>query len=101
MTINEHMTEIASKPVEDWDAETGIEDATGTIYRISLYYEETEDGIIWTDKFAEFMSDPNASKITGIVVGCWGDISVPDTSAPVVEAIVSACDRLPDLKAIF
>ncbi len=104
MSFYEHITDFAGLPVVDWERETGIADPTGALYRVSLSYEEEEGGMRWTDKFAGFMDDPAVESIPGIVVGQWGteaygrgDIS----SAPVVEALVAARDRLPNLTAIF
>ncbi len=102
MTIEEHATHFAGKPVVDWNPEAGIQDPAGTIYRVSLSYDEGDEGQRWTDKFAAFLDDPAASQITGIVVGTWISLRAPeDDSGQVVEALVAARDRLPNLQAIF
>lgn len=103
MTIEEHATEFAGKPVEDWDPDTGIADPTGTIYRIYLDYDESNQGLSWRNKFATFLDDPAASQITGLIVGDWQQWNTgPDeSSAPIVEALVAARDRLPNLTALF
>jgi len=68
-----------------------------------LSYEEGEEGQRWTDKFAAFLDDPSSNRVSGIVIGDWGVLSsaTDETSAPVVEALVAARDRLPNLRAIF
>ena len=104
MTIDEHATHFAGKPVVDWDEEAGIQDPSGRSYRVSLAYDEAEAGQRWTDKFAVFMDDPAASQITGLVIGDWGQpdmTAVGSDSQPVVEALVAARDRLSNLRAIF
>jgi hypothetical protein len=101
VTINEHATDFAGKPVVDWDPETGIEDPTGTIYRITLSYDEAEDDQVWTDKLALFLDDPASSQVVGIVVGEWEEAYEDGSSQLVVEALVAARDRLPNLRAIF
>ncbi len=102
MTIEEHATHFAGKPVVGWDPEAGIQDPTGTIYRVSLSYDEADEGQRWTDKFAAFLDDPASSQITGIVVGTWDSSGASeDDSRQVVEALVAARDRLPNLQAIF
>ena len=102
MTIEEHATHFAGKPVVGWDPEAGIQDPTGTIYRVSLSYAEADEGQRWTDKFAAFLDDPASSQITGIVVGTWDSSGASeDDSRQVVEALVSARDRVPNLQAIF
>jgi hypothetical protein len=99
MLFNEHVTQFAGKPVVDWPPESPIADPDQVIYRVSLSWEDQDSGLKWTDRFAEFLDDPAATRTTGIVVGPWGfwDVSV----AGVVEALVTARDRLPNLSAIF
>jgi hypothetical protein len=101
--IYEHITNFAGKPVTDWEAQSGIQDPEGVCYALRLSYEEAEEGRRWTDKFAAFLDDPSSNQISGIVIGDWGLLSsaMDDTSAPVVEALVSARDRLPKLRAVF
>jgi hypothetical protein len=109
MAIYEHATEFAGKLVVDWDADTGIYkpntiyDPAEAVYAIRLDYEEERAGQHWTDKFALFLDDPAVSQVTGIVVGNypqWHE-RTPANSAPIVEALVAAQDRLPNLTAIF
>ena len=104
MTIGEHATHFAGKPVVDWEPESGIQDPAGTNFRVSLSWDEAQEGQHWTDKFAAFLDDPAADQVTGIVVGA-GDWLVTfqrgGHSGPVVEALVAARDRLPNLQAIF
>ncbi len=101
--IYEHITNFAGKPVKDWEAQSGIQDPEGACYALRLSYEEAEEGRRWTDKFAAFLDDPSSNRVSGIVIGDWGLLSsaMDETSAPVVEALVAARDRLPELRAIF
>src|SRR5579871_2482328 len=99
--ISEHVEEFAGKPVVEWDAKTGITDPEGKHYRITLDYDESKEGTEWTDKFAAFLDDPNAARVTGLVVGGWADDMFNEESTPIMEAIVAARDRLPNLKALF
>jgi hypothetical protein len=101
VTINEHATDFAGRPVEEWDPETGIEDPTGTIYRITLSYDEADEDQLWTDKLALFLDDPASSQVVGIVVGAWEEAHEGGGAQAVVEALVAARDRLPNLQAIF
>lgn len=102
MTFYEHIAEFAGKPVQDWTADTGIANPEGTVYRIALDWDENEAGQTWTDKLASFLEDPSSERVTGLVVGPWdGLFEMAGDAAAVVEAIVSARDRLPDLTAIF
>ena len=101
MTIEEHATHFAGKPVVDWDAAAGLTDPEGTIYRVGLSYDEADAGQRWTDRLAQLLADPGAARLGGLVVGYWDILNQEPTSAPVVEALVAARDRLPALRALF
>jgi hypothetical protein len=98
--IHDKLTAFAGKPVVEWEEGTALKDAAATIYRISLDYDEHEKGMTWCDKFSSFLKDPSIQQITGLVVGEWGE-AFTESSAPIVEAIVSAREQLPNLTAIF
>lgn len=101
MTFDEHVNEFAGKPVVTWEHGKALDKSPDTIYRISLEWEEGEEKLSWADKFAEFLEQPDVDKITGLVVGAWDwSFGGENSSAAVVEALVSARKRLPLLKAI-
>ena len=100
--INEHAREFAGKPVREWEPGDAIADPTGSVYRIALSDEQSDKGTTWREKFTDFLSQPAASEVTGIVVGVWGDTSEGELQADaVVEALVAARAELPNLKALF
>jgi hypothetical protein len=98
--INEHAEEFAGKPVKQWEPGEAIADPGGTAYRIAVSYDDP--GNAWSEKFAAFLSQPNASEVTGFVVGMWGDTfeGKLDPDALVAE-VVGAREKLPNLKALF
>src|SRR5688572_2707649 len=100
MAIYEHIQKFAGKPVEDWALGTAIN--PDVIYRVSIDYDEAEDGLSWLDKFSDFLSAPNVGQTTGLVIGQW-DMSwgQDNNSDRVVEALVTAHDQLPNLTALF
>jgi hypothetical protein len=130
MSIYEHMTEFAGQPVVDWAPEAEADITGGVAYRLSVSWEEAQEGQQWTDKLAGFLSslglrrpaaqqpppgtdpswtgklarfldDPEARHVTGLVVGSWGwQITDSDTSV-LVEPLVAARDRLPALRTLF
>jgi predicted DNA-binding WGR domain protein len=73
------------------------------IYRIGLTYsEEDDERKSLTDKLAVFLEEPAAEQSQGLVIGTWGGVdSVDQTSGPIVEALVAARDKLPNLKHLF
>ena len=100
MTIQAHLQEFAGKPVVNWEEEYILADPQTTLPRISLDYDEYDQDKKWLDKFAMFLEDPNVAQMTGLVVGAW-DFENNDDSSGIVEALVVARDRLPNLTAIF
>jgi hypothetical protein len=69
---------------------------------VSLVYDAAESGQQWSDCFAELLDHPGAEALEGIVVGTWGEMFDDQEEATrVVEALVAARDRLPQLRAIF
>lgn len=98
--INEHVATFAGLPVVDWEPGTTL--APGTVPRVSLTYDEAEEGQHWVDKFAALLAEPAAATLTGLVVGPWDESTASeDTSAAVVEALVNARRQLPRLRALF
>ncbi|HEY7310228.1 MAG TPA: STM4015 family protein [Gemmataceae bacterium] len=90
----------AAKPSRKKKATAG---ALPVIYRIRLTYsEEDDERMSLTDKLGVFLEDPAAEQAQGLVIGTWGGVdSVDQTSGPIVEALVTARDKLPNLKHLF
>ena len=101
MSIYDHVEEFAGKPVIEWKPSMAIADPAGSAYRIAVDYEEAEGGESWEDRFDAFMSQPEASRVTAIVVGVWGDTGPLDDSTDVVDTLAAARRKLRDLKALF
>jgi hypothetical protein len=98
MSIEDHASEFAGLPVQDYDPEAGIDDPSGTIYRLSLDWE-AEESI--TDLLARFLEEPDVGQSRGIVIGAWQGDDSGVGSDTIVEALVAARERLPALRALF
>jgi hypothetical protein len=102
--ISEHVDTFFGSPVEDYDREAGIEDPAGKAYRLSLLegYDAAERGEKLTDVLAQFVDDPAASRVRGLVIGYWEDVFSDAAGAErIVTALVAARDRLAALRALF
>jgi predicted DNA-binding WGR domain protein len=76
--------------------------AASVIYRLLLTYDQEEQQKSLTDILAAFLAEPAAETVTGLVIGHWGGIDAVDqSSAPIIEALVAARDKLPNLKHLF
>jgi hypothetical protein len=101
MTISAHLTTFAGQAVQDWQPDGGPIDPA-IFYRVSVGYNEAQRGQLWSDRFAELLDHPGAEGLKGIVVGAWGEMfDEQEEATRVVEALVAARDRLPQLRAIF
>ena len=102
MTFYEHITEFAGKPVVDWDSESSAEALEGVTVRIGVDWDEYEEGVKWIDKFAAYLDHPASAKATGLVVGAWDGLAeMAGDPNLVVEAIVSARERLTNLTSLY
>jgi hypothetical protein len=94
--IGEHKTDFAGFPVLDWQPGQSLPDKA--LPRLILDYDS--DGK-WSDLLAELLQMPGADQLIGLVVGNWQGSEFGISSEPVVEALVVAGERLPDLKVLF
>jgi len=102
MASYHNVTEFAGKVVVDWDPAETVTDPADPIYRIALDYESGQRGTTWPDKFSAFLEHSASKGATGLVVGIWESWTRQQELADrVVEAIVSAREKLPDLTAIY
>ncbi len=101
MAIYEHVTEFAGKPVIDYEPEAGIRDPAKYHYRIGFGYEAYEAEEPLTNRIAAFLDEPDVDNITGIVIGAWEEVGTGTGSGSIVEALVAAKQKLPNLKAVF
>ncbi|ONH28640.1 STM4015 family protein [Pseudofrankia asymbiotica] len=112
MTINEHLTEFAGKPVANFRHEhdgessddhygSGSSDvppsAGDVAWRLGTWF----DGPDFGDVFRKFLEEVETAEVTHLIIGYWGASydkgSVPDP----VELLVGAANRLPVLRAVF
>ncbi len=99
MTIMAHLTEFAGFRVTLWQPGDPLGDPATTIHRIAVEYDEEGS---WADKLSAFLALPGVEQTQGLVVGLWdGEAGTGVSPQPMVEALVTAHDRLPRLRALF
>ncbi len=69
--------------------------------RIAVDWEAHEAGQTFDDLFGQFLADAGSAGMRALVIGDWGGTGEGNGSEPVVEALVSARDKLPNLRALF
>ncbi len=99
--ISEHATEWLGFPVELFDekrSETGVSDYNQTIYRIALDWDSEAD---FPTLFSRFLSNPASAQTPAIIIGQFHGDDPGTGSEEVVQLLVSAQAKLPDLRGIF
>ncbi|GGQ94143.1 STM4015 family protein [Deinococcus ruber] len=74
----------------------GVPDAA---YRVRLEYDEDKQHS-WATKFKHLLDQPQAAQLRGLVVGSWGE-TWEEGPEDVIQALIAAADRLPNLEALF
>ncbi|WP_055494059.1 STM4015 family protein [Streptomyces sp. TP-A0356] len=101
MTIGDHLQELYGLPAFVFpgpDEKRPLPEPDSVAWRItSDVYDADED---WEDAFARFCSAVDTTRVRALIVGAWQEAYDTDPSA-VIEALVAARDRLPDLRALF
>jgi hypothetical protein len=99
--ISEHATEWLGFPVKLFDAklsEKGVTDYANTIYRLAIDWDADPD---FATLFSRFISNPAAAQTPAIIIGQFHGDDPSEGSEEVVQLLVSAKAKLPNLRAIF
>jgi hypothetical protein len=92
----EHESHWLGYPVKPFDPAEKTRDFAGTIYRIAMEWDS--EGTL-EERFAQFLDAPGSAETPALIFGLFGEHD--STPEPVVEAMVAARQRLPNLKGIF
>ena len=99
--ISEHVTEWLGLPVKLFDAEAsedGIDDYANTIYRLALDWDAEVD---LPTLFSRFLANPASAQTPAIIIGQYHGDEPSMGSEEVVQLLVSAQPKLPNLRGIF
>ncbi len=101
MTIHAHIEDFAGLPVQEYSAAKAISSPGERAFRVTMDWEAIDGGESFVDLFASFVADPACPNVRALIIGSWGEVGDSDGSTAVVEALVSARERLPELRALF
>ncbi len=103
MTINEHLTAFMGKPVVEWRPGEPLADPANQAYRITLSFDDDDEGKVWLDLFNEFLQQPNITEVTRLIIGLWNsaDDAYELTADLVYQALIAAREQLPNLVGLF
>ncbi len=99
--IHENLSTFYGMPVEDYQPSAGAAQVSRTAYRLRIDWEKYEEGITFADLFDQYICDQHVTNTQALVIGDWGGTAEGNESDAIVEALVSARDKLPNLKALF
>src|SRR5690606_22110279 len=85
----------------EFDGEAGNAGDGSQAVRVALGWEAHDEGKKFVDVFAAFLAASGTSRCQALLIGDWGGTGEGNDSAPVVEALVSARDKLPNLRHLF
>jgi hypothetical protein len=96
MGIYEHTETFQGKPVINYDKNIGIADPIDTVYKLWSDYDAEEDTLVLLE---HFLVDPNAMKVTSLIIGVWSYES--ESNQSLVELLTNNSHKLPNLSALF
>jgi hypothetical protein len=99
--ISEHAVDWLGFPVKLFDpelSEKGISDYATTIYRLALDWDADVD---FPELFSRFMSNPASAQTPAIIIGQFHGDDPSEGSGEIVQLLVSAQPKLPNLRGIF
>ena len=95
---NEHASEWLGFPVRLFDDNTSKGGQPNAIYRLALDWDAKAN---FPTLFSQFLAIPNSSQTPAIVIGQFHGDDPQSSSEEVVQLLVSAREKLPNLKGIF
>jgi hypothetical protein len=98
VTISAHATRFAGLPIRDYTPGRGLANPTRVAYRLRHEYDSEEP---FDDQLSAFLNDPAAEQVPAVVIGMWGEEMYELKSTHLIDALVAARDRLPNLRGIF
>lgn len=101
MTINDHIETFAGLAIHNYSPNTPIPTSGEVAVRLALDWDAHEEGKTFEELFSTFLGDPASAQVRALVIGDWGGTGEGNGSEPVVEALVSAREKLPNLRGLF
>ena len=100
MTIDDHETRFAGLPIVELGADDQLKDTADSAWRLSLSYEDVDDGGSMVDRLDDLFDHPEAADISALVIGAW-DFDSSTSSQALIEKLVQDKNKLPSLRALF
>lgn len=92
----DNLETLGGAPIKSWRPGDALE--AGVVPRVEWSWDNEDEN--WLDLWAAFLETPGVEKLSALVVGDWGESFEAD-STPLVEALVAAREKLPNLTQLF
>jgi hypothetical protein len=92
-----HFDTFAGLRVVDFDADSP-RDWTAVAPRLRVEFESDQTAV---DLLGDLLAGENADRMPTLVIGAWSGELYDHSPAEILEALVAAADRLPNLRALF
>jgi len=101
MSFYENLSEFKGLRVVDWTDKSDKIDPAKNAVRLRVEYDEVDDGVSIGDKIVGLLAIPAAAKIQSLIIGSWSPDDSGVNSSDMVEHLVSAREKLPQLRNLF
>ena len=98
MGFTEHATELNGKQVIEFELGGQLQDPDKAVPALRLEYD-AEHSVL--ELLTEVLQDPNADRLTGLVLGMWDGETLDSPPSEFLETLIAAAPRLPHLTALF
>jgi hypothetical protein len=100
MTVSKHDSTFAGRPIEQFSGAIQNPDAA---IRVSVEYDQWEDGTRVADLIDALSKDPQASRVRALVIGPWDYESDESAVTPIYEKLCepAVVEKLRGLTALF
>ncbi|XAM01610.1 STM4015 family protein [Phycisphaeraceae bacterium D3-23] len=88
-------------PVSDFKPGDTLEQPGAAAVRVRLDWDDYDAKKSIADALQALFEQPGADQVSALVVGDWGGAGEGNGIEPVIEILVGAADKLPNLKALF
>ena len=101
MAIHDNVTEFAGLPVASYDTEKGGPLNAKKAWKIGYGAENYDAEEPLSSVLGRFVKEKGVESVTALVIGAWQEVGSGTSSADLVEALVAAKAKFPNLKALF
>ena len=100
--FSEYTASFGNREIVEFDAKSPPENLGDRGWRVALSYDAADGGMTYSQLLAQFLNTPGTDQLEVLVVGAWeGLFDGGEGAERTVEALVSARERMPNLKHLF